>query len=863
MAEAAKVRLVRCPKCENLLPELPDFSIYQCGGCGAVLKAKKKGVVEDEPSEITDDVIKSREISEEDNNIVKASTVEMESSDRIEGGVSDTLHNKGLASNGGSSSSTSLADSDKRRIGKERMARTLESSDEDEYGSYSHGHFRNRNRGKNSEAKVGGGPEYVQDSRPQMEPLRSTRPVTNQWGEKRNDEQKTRFDDFSYHHDEGQSSYNTNSYYKQDSIESLGNGRAELLRKLDELKDQITRSCEITENPSNTRIVPPPSDPYGRHHHGGSHAHGGLPSPQGVVNYGYPQRGYPHEFVQYPNQPEVLRRPPYHHHQPPQSRYTQQQPYHENFNGQFGDVNHDLFMLHRHENFFHQPACSCVHCCDKNWHVPTNNMVDPLDLHNRRAQNELPNRNFHRPHGNNSSNYHPSQSRQSLTLSSNDLDSDKDGLHYHRPRKIVAPHRSVKVGHPIAGGAPFIACSNCFELLKISRKHVSLTKSQQKMKCGACSSIILFELGNKGFIASASSHIDQIPTEIDEGSSGTVDENVRYWNNGSNSANMNGCSNDFDDLGSKFSPTENRSNSGDSEKQLDRLSSNSSLSENEQSPENILSRKPDFPSAKLLPLTKVNSFQEPDSPDNLADNRSDILNKSKRVEEDKVSISRTVSQQSSVRDAAAASEIDVPLNEFSNSYVSHDSVETSKEDSAKVNRGSGDSFFAGLIKKSFRDFRKPNSQVVEDGGSQVFVNGHFIPDRLVKKAEKSAGPIQPGEYWYDKQAGFWGVMGHPCLGIVMPNIEEFNYPIPEKCAAGNTGVFVNGRELHQKDLDLLSSRGLPITKHRSYIVEINGKVVDEQTGEELDGLGKLAPTVERAKHGFGMKVPRFISQSRS
>ncbi|EYU40031.1 hypothetical protein MIMGU_mgv1a002440mg [Erythranthe guttata] len=675
----------------------------------------------------------------------------MESSDRIEGGVSDTLHNKGLASNGGSSSSTSLADSDKRRIGKERMARTLESSDEDEYGSYSHGHFRNRNRGKNSEAKVGGGPEYVQDSRPQMEPLRSTRPVTNQWGEKRNDEQKTRFDDFSYHHDEGQSSYNTNSYYKQDSIESLGNGRAELLRKLDELKDQITRSCEITENPSNTRIVPPPSDPYGRHHHGGSHAHGGLPSPQGVVNYGYPQRGYPHEFVQYPNQPEVLRRPPYHHHQPPQSRYTQQQPYHENFNGQFGD----------------------------NWHVPTNNMVDPLDLHNRRAQNELPNRNFHRPHGNNSSNYHPSQSRQSLTLSSNDLDSDKDGLHYHRPRKIVAPHRSVKVGHPIAGGAPFIACSNCFELLKISRKHVSLTKSQQKMKCGACSSIILFELGNKGFIASASSHIDQIPTEIDEGSSGTVDENVRYWNNGSNSANMNGCSNDFDDLGSKFSPTENRSNSGDSEKQLDRLSSNSSLSENEQSPENILSRKPDFPSAKLLPLTKVNSFQEPDSPDNLADNRSDILNKSKRVEEDKVSISRTVSQQSSVRDAAAASEIDVPLNEFSNSYVSHDSVETSKEDSAK------------------------------------------------------------------------------------PNIEEFNYPIPEKCAAGNTGVFVNGRELHQKDLDLLSSRGLPITKHRSYIVEINGKVVDEQTGEELDGLGKLAPTVERAKHGFGMKVPRFISQSRS
>ncbi|KAJ0668944.1 putative protein enhanced disease resistance 4 [Helianthus annuus] len=34
----AKVRLVRCPKCENLLPEVTDYAVYQCGGCGAVLR---------------------------------------------------------------------------------------------------------------------------------------------------------------------------------------------------------------------------------------------------------------------------------------------------------------------------------------------------------------------------------------------------------------------------------------------------------------------------------------------------------------------------------------------------------------------------------------------------------------------------------------------------------------------------------------------------------------------------------------------------------------------------------------------------------------------------------------------------------
>lgn len=66
--------------------------------------------------------------------------------------------------------------------------------------------------------------------------------------------------------------------------------------------------------------------------------------------------------------------------------------------------------------------------------------------------------------------------------------------------------------------------------------------------------------------------------------------------------------------------------------------------------------------------------------------------------------------------------------------------------------------------------------------------------------------------------------------------------MPKNCAAGNTGVFVNGRELNEKDLDLLSSRGLPITENRSYLIDITGKVVDEQTRGELDGLGKLAPT---------------------
>ncbi|KAJ4979211.1 hypothetical protein NE237_009991 [Protea cynaroides] len=38
----AGIRLVRCPKCREVLPELPNVPLYMCGGCGVVLQAKNR-----------------------------------------------------------------------------------------------------------------------------------------------------------------------------------------------------------------------------------------------------------------------------------------------------------------------------------------------------------------------------------------------------------------------------------------------------------------------------------------------------------------------------------------------------------------------------------------------------------------------------------------------------------------------------------------------------------------------------------------------------------------------------------------------------------------------------------------------------
>ncbi|KAL8126321.1 hypothetical protein AgCh_013565 [Apium graveolens] len=37
-----KVRFVRCPRCQLVLPELADVPVYECGGCGTILQAKNQ-----------------------------------------------------------------------------------------------------------------------------------------------------------------------------------------------------------------------------------------------------------------------------------------------------------------------------------------------------------------------------------------------------------------------------------------------------------------------------------------------------------------------------------------------------------------------------------------------------------------------------------------------------------------------------------------------------------------------------------------------------------------------------------------------------------------------------------------------------
>lgn len=842
MAEKSAVRLVRCPNCENLLPELPGYSVYQCGGCGAVLRAKNENV--------------------------EADTFSQKSDEERVGGVSEKFSEKKPIMNLSDGSENDTRSNDKYRKG------VMIDAD-------------NRVVENDMEINPNINEPRVAKMTKEFEDLKPLSGNSNPSGSRRSERMDLRsreradFGDVRYstpkYSEEGPSNYQMGSSYGYadpmknrndpdgfNKVEYLEQDRAELLRKLDELKDQISRTRDAVEKPKENvpldrRVFkgsssefnwasmqyPIPDQhaataPYVNHY-----AEPSFPNRNEMGMHGFYHPSYNVNRVQGfgdPFRSQMLGRAP-----------TQS---HQYFSGQYMDGmgNMGPFDSYSHNLNLHPPSCSCFHCYNK--HKQFNPPNNPMFYHH-----DEPGAFGSRGYNPRFSNPPPlsSQNPQSHVRWPSDFNSEGGGIIRHRPQRVVLVPGERRC-RPLAGGAPFVTCYNCFELLQLPKKVFLEEKNQKKIKCAACSTVVFFTVANMKLL------VNRTPSKGDDVA--VVNVGGSHTRGYTNWASTDFSSDEYDNSGYDFqsmdqkvivsSSTGQGLGSNKSEDMRSLHSTSSCTSEDEGSLGSLIGTRKESHSAELPIRTKPSPPPRGSPLQDHIDysnkyNAADRLgkgNQSGRSERENVIPKKATSRQSSMKDVAVATEIEIPSNEYSNTGTSQDSG----EELVRIHKG-GESSLVNIIKKSFRDFSR-SSQTVEQGKPNVIVNGHLIHGRLVKKAEKLAGPIQPGEYWYDFRAGFWGVMGGPGLGIIPPFIEEFNYPMPENCAAGNTGVFVNGRELNQKDLDLLGSRGLPKERDRSYILEISGRVLDEDTGEELDSLGKLAPTVEKVKHGFGMKVRR-------
>ena len=84
---------------------------------------------------------------------------------------------------------------------------------------------------------------------------------------------------------------------------------------------------------------------------------------------------------------------------------------------------------------------------------------------------------------------------------------------------------------------------------------------------------------------------------------------------------------------------------------------------------------------------------------------------------------------------------------------------------------------------------------------------------------QSRSRIPNGNYWYDRVSGAWGIEGGPCSSFILAGM-SLGGQLRSDASRGDTGLFINGRQLHRRDVAVLRQLG-PVFPGR-YWVDAHG-----------------------------------------
>ncbi len=129
----------------------------------------------------------------------------------------------------------------------------------------------------------------------------------------------------------------------------------------------------------------------------------------------------------------------------------------------------------------------------------------------------------------------------------------------------------------------------------------------------------------------------------------------------------------------------------------------------------------------------------------------------------------------------------------------------------------------------------------------VNVNGAKISIALLADLERRYQlRFYDGDYWYDPASGACGVLGGPVMAFIIPGL-TLGGALAADASAGNTGVFINGRELPQFDLIMLT-RLIGFIVPGRYYLDANGNAGFEG-GPPLANLIAASRQAQRAGGG--------------
>ena len=139
--------------------------------------------------------------------------------------------------------------------------------------------------------------------------------------------------------------------------------------------------------------------------------------------------------------------------------------------------------------------------------------------------------------------------------------------------------------------------------------------------------------------------------------------------------------------------------------------------------------------------------------------------------------------------------------------------------------------------------------VVSTSGRAVYFNGSKVDDAVIAQLENYYKvKAQDGRYWYDKVSGMWGVEGEKTYGVMLPNL-PLGGPLKANASNGKTGVFINGRNLPQEDLNLLQTVTgyLPLGR---YWIDAQGNA-GKEGGPAMVNLRQMVNNQNNGNNGNG------------
>ncbi|CAH8379980.1 unnamed protein product [Eruca vesicaria subsp. sativa] len=111
----------------------------------------------------------------------------------------------------------------------------------------------------------------------------------------------------------------------------------------------------------------------------------------------------------------------------------------------------------------------------------------------------------------------------------------------------------------------------------------------------------------------------------------------------------------------------------------------------------------------------------------------------------------------------------------------------------------------------------------------ITVNGKSLDEEELFMLQTCPNPpkkLKPGDYWYDKVAGYWGKVGEKPCQIISPHM-NIGGNIKKEASSGDTEIFINNREITKSELMMLKMVGVQCEGKPHFWVNSDGTYQEE------------------------------------